>query len=263
MMELVRVICLIPSMTETLIECGINVVGRTRYCIHPKHKVNSIPILGGTKIINAAELMAQKPDLVILDKEENTKETGELLISLGCQIHVMHVRSLPDLAQELLQFADILNEVKFKELHLRIENILRHRGKHDFRRNFLKVSQYPRQGFYDDPLTLILPTVPKKVNYVIWKKPWMVIGRGTFIDDVLSFAGFELAHDLIEKYPQLTDLDQNVFHFFSSEPYPFLREWEDLKNQCPHSLLVDGEKISWFGIRSICFLEAVVELPQE
>lgn len=255
-MELVRVICLIPSMTETLIECGVNVVGRTRYCIHPEQKVKAIPVVGGTKKIHTAELMAQKPDLILLDKEENTKEMADLISSLGCQMHVIHINSLSGLAQELLELSVIFKETKLQELAERLENILQRRGREDFRRRLLdlsriQVSESQLQGH------LILP---QKLNYVIWKKPWMLIGRGTFIHDVLNFAGFELAHDLKDKYPKVADLDAGAVHLFSSEPYPFSREWGYLSKQYPQSLLVDGEKISWFGIRNLRFLQTVVDL---
>ena len=65
---------LVPSWTETLICAGVDVVGRTRFCIHPEGKVGSIAALGGTKNLKSQELMNLKPDLIILDQEENPKE---------------------------------------------------------------------------------------------------------------------------------------------------------------------------------------------
>ena len=47
-----RVVSLVPSLTETLIDCGVNVVGRTRFCIHPADRVHDIPAVGGTKQVN-------------------------------------------------------------------------------------------------------------------------------------------------------------------------------------------------------------------
>lgn len=48
-----RVVCMVPSWTETLIECGVKVVGRTRYCVHPGDRVavnadNALPRWFGT-----------------------------------------------------------------------------------------------------------------------------------------------------------------------------------------------------------------------
>ena len=62
---------LVPSITETLIEAGVEVVGRTRFCIHPAEKIKSISIVGGTKNIDWQKVEALKADALILDKEEN------------------------------------------------------------------------------------------------------------------------------------------------------------------------------------------------
>ena len=44
-----RIVSLVPSQTEFLIDIGAPVVGRTKFCIHPKESVKEIPIIGGTK----------------------------------------------------------------------------------------------------------------------------------------------------------------------------------------------------------------------
>ena len=66
-----RVVSLVPSWTETLLACGVNVVGRTRFCIHPAEKVESIPAIGGTKDLNRESLSELKPDLLLLDEPTN------------------------------------------------------------------------------------------------------------------------------------------------------------------------------------------------
>jgi len=68
-----RVVSLIPSWTETLIEASrhsdFEVVGRTRFCIHPDDCINNIPVVGGTKDVNWQRVMDCKPDLLLLDRE--------------------------------------------------------------------------------------------------------------------------------------------------------------------------------------------------
>ena len=54
--ECMKWVSLVPSWTETWLELGLNVVGRTRYCIHPIGKTKNIPIVGGTKDLNEAKL---------------------------------------------------------------------------------------------------------------------------------------------------------------------------------------------------------------
>lgn len=256
MMKNVRVICLIPSMTETLIECGVNIVGRTRYCIHPESIVKTIPILGGTKRVQKEELEKLNPDLVILDREENTKEMAQVIESLQIKMHVMHVTSLESLAKELGNLGLVLKNQSITELSHRGSALLKWRSQKqkDLRKRFLELS-----AMSDNPWGQNTKLeVPQKLNYVIWKKPWMIIGPETYIQDVLSFAGFQLAHEIKEKYPKI---DQLPFEptLFSSEPYPFDREWDEMQKTFPQSLLVDGEKISWFGIRNLQFLELLID----
>lgn len=57
-----RVICLVPSLTEALVECGVKVVGRTRFCVHPAERVAGIRVVGGTKDVDWAACAALRPD---------------------------------------------------------------------------------------------------------------------------------------------------------------------------------------------------------
>ena len=78
-----RVISLVPSLTLTLAELGLNksqLVGRTPWCIHPESFVQNVPVVGGTKTPNLNKIRNAQPDLVILDREENPKEFYEALI---------------------------------------------------------------------------------------------------------------------------------------------------------------------------------------
>ena len=254
MMKNVRVISLIPSITETLIECGVEIVGRTRYCVHPKPAVESIPILGGTKRVQTEDLLRLNPDLVILDREENTKEVAESIQALNLKMHVMHVISLKSLTDEFTKLSQVIENKDLADLARRMEQLVQWRSvnKTDLRENFLRTCAMP-----SSPWSLKDFGVPRELNYLIWKKPWMTIGPGTYIQDVLSFGGFFLAHQSQERYPKLTTLPDEPT-LFSSEPYPFAREWEEIKKAVSRSLLVDGEKISWFGIRSLRFLEALI-----
>lgn len=261
MMKIVRVICLIPSITETLLECGVQVVGRTRYCIHPQQKVQGIPIVGGTKRVQAAELAALNPDLIVMDKEENTKEMAEALTAHNLNLHVMHVQSLQDLERELQRLEEVL-QMQNRELGQLVQRLQRvlQKKKHvgDLRNLFLRKAAFDpaissSEGFLENTKGL-----PRKLNYIIWKNPWMMIGPQTYIQDVLSFVGFELAYQGTEKYPQITEIPFDQPTLYSSEPYPFFREWKAISQDHRQSLLVDGERVSWFGVRSLVFLEELV-----
>ena len=102
-----------PSLTETLIACGVEVVGRTRFCIHPAEVVSSIPIVGGTKDVDWDLCRRLDPDLVIMDREENTRPMAE-----SCPIawHATHVTSVGTVASDLGSLAGRLQSRRLQEL---------------------------------------------------------------------------------------------------------------------------------------------------
>ncbi len=77
-----RIISLVPSQTELLFDLGLNdeVVGVTKFCVHPENKFKSITKIGGTKKLNMEKIRSLNPDLIIGNKEENEKEQIETLM---------------------------------------------------------------------------------------------------------------------------------------------------------------------------------------
>lgn len=71
-----RIVSLVPSLTELLIDLGLtkSIAGRTRFCIHPENIVREIPVIGGTKNPNLDKIRDLKPDLIVANKEENRAE---------------------------------------------------------------------------------------------------------------------------------------------------------------------------------------------
>ena len=76
-----RIISLVPSQTELLYDLALDdrVVGITKFCIHPDHWFRNKIRVGGTKTVNIDIVRQLQPDLIIANKEENTKEDIELL----------------------------------------------------------------------------------------------------------------------------------------------------------------------------------------
>ncbi len=236
-----RVIVLVPSWTETLIEAGINVVGRTRFCIHPADKIKNIAIVGGTKNIAIEKIKKINPDLVVLDKEENTIQMVEQLSAENIKWVSTQVVSLKTCAEELRKLSEVFKSntqlQKMSEDYTKILNS-----------DFLNL-RIDLQSF-------------EKVNYVIWKKPWMVVGRDTFIGDVLS--RFQIELDLKEKkYFEISEEElKSSYCLFSSEPYPFEKEIEVLKQTGFRGQMVDGESFSWFGVRNLKFMKMFLKDPK-
>lgn len=84
----------------------------------------------------------------------------------------------------------------------------------------------------------------------------MVAASNTFIDAMLTIAGFQNAFADQTRYPEITPDDlrevQPDLLFLSSEPYPFgEKHIGELQQLCPSArvLLVDGEAFSWYGSR--------------
>ena len=76
-----RIVSLVPSLTELVCELGLagQLVGRTGFCVHPANVVRDVPKVGGTKTVNLAKLRALEPTHVILNKDENLRETADAL----------------------------------------------------------------------------------------------------------------------------------------------------------------------------------------
>ncbi len=221
-----RVVSLVPSITEALFDLGLTeneVVGRTKFCIHPKEKVRDVKMIGGTKNLNLDNIRALNPDLIIANKEENTKEQ---IIELQKEFKVMvtAISTIEDNYYLLKNLGNLL-------------------GKTEAAQNFnLKVYEIFER----------LPKVNKKCAYLIWNHPYMTIGKDTFIHEILTQLGFQNIFGQQRRYPEVNvkDLQEADYIFLSTEPFPFSQKHvEELKTRLPKSniMLVDGEAFSWYG----------------
>lgn len=242
-----RVVSMVPSWTETLIAAGVDVVGRTRFCIHPGDKIKSIPAVGGTKDWNWDKIRELKPDMIVLDKEENPKMMSEQ-------------QEIPFVATHVTAIEDMPQALKYLSQHLKNQKL------EEFAKEWEKVLEKPVVQKPDIPAVLQWGRTPskviKKVIYLIWKNPWMTVSADTFVGSVLSYCGQKkMLPTYPQKYPQidlenLTDKESTLL-LFSSEPYPFLKKQETLADLGFPYAFVDGEKLSWFGIRSLRFLQSL------
>lgn len=241
-----RIVSFIPSLTETLLACGAEVVGRTRYCVHPAGAVDGIPVVGGTKDADWGAVAALGPDLVVLDREENTRS---MAAACPCPSLAVHITSVGEAGPELSRLAAAAGLPALEAVAGRWSRA---------------AARPPRPGDLATLPGMIAwwrpPGAQPRVEYLIWRRPWMAVGRGTFIFSMLERMG--LADRLtphLEKYPriELEELDPaGTVLLFSSEPYPFARGREELLALGFSCGLIDGESYSWYGIRSLRFLEA-------
>ena len=242
---------MVPSWTETLIEAGVDVVGRTRFCIHPANKVKAIPAIGGTKDWNWEKIRELKPDLIVLDKEENPKMMAE---QQEIPFIATHVTAVDDLPLALDYLSEHLKNTKLAEFSKQWEKFLAKPLPLVTNENFKipAVLQWGRKP--QQPIDQII--------YLIWKKPWMTVSADTFIGSVLSFCGLKKYLPVYpQKYPQVNleklSNKESTLLLFSSEPYPFLKKQETLIKLGFPFAIVDGENLSWFGVRTLRFLESL------
>lgn len=226
-----RIVSLVPSQTEFLFDLGLEdeVIGITKFCIHPKVWFANKKKVGGTKNVHIQSVQELSPDLIIANKEENTKGDIMSLESL-CNVWVSDIRTFEDALQMMRSVSEMVN--RKKEAMQIIEQL-------ETNRNIFLAKQKKRS-------TAI---------YLIWKNPMMVAGTDTFIHEMMNLAGFDNSmkenrypivevSELIEMAPECILL--------SSEPYPFKqKDVDELQALLPHSkvFLVDGELFSWYGSR--------------
>lgn len=230
-----RIISLVPSQTELLADLDLEkeVVGITKFCIHPESWFRNKTRVGGTKQFNFEKIASLNPDLIIGNKEENEQEQIEQLMELY-PVWMSDIKTLPD----ALVMMNSIGELTGKKSEAEI------------------FSQKIKSEFSN--LTAQISTFKKRrVAYFIWKNPWMVAGENTFIDHILQLCGWEnVFAGMSSRYPEISmdNLSEKApdVVLLSSEPYPFKEKHiAELKTVLPHAqiLTVDGELFSWYGTR--------------
>ena len=230
-----RIVSLCPGITETLyaLQLEDEIVGRTRYCIYPKDNVKNVPAVAGTKDIKMDAIHEVKPDLIIVEKEENTEDIVKIL-EKHYPVFVAEVQSIEDAYRMIHDLGNVTDrESEANRLRKKIQDQFR-----------------------------LLPQVNgKRAAYVIWKKPYMVVGKDTYIQTVLEEMGFINPFTAFEgRYPAVTSEDfRNAnldYVLLASEPYPFkekhLAEFLEMMPTV-QPINVDGEMF-WYGPK---MLEAV------
>jgi ABC-type Fe3+-hydroxamate transport system substrate-binding protein len=227
-----RIISLVPSLTELLIDLGLTdqLIGRTRFCIHPEEKVEEIKIVGGTKNPNLEKIVELKPDFILANKEENRKEDIEMLDNYA-EVRVTEIDSIQDAILEISSLGNHLGVME--EASALVDKIS------------ALLNQRP-------------PANTLSVAYFIWKDPWMTVGNDTYIHDVLHKYNLNNVFGLQKRYPttSLEELKkkQPDLILLSSEPYPFKeKHLEEIKSVCPEATvqLINGEWFSWYGSRMV------------
>lgn len=229
-----KIISLVPSISELLVDLNLEnqLIGVTKYCIHPEHLISTTVNIGGTKTLQIERIKELKADLIIANKEENQKEQIEELMETQ-SVWVTDIRNLQD------------NWDFIEELGLRCHVQAEAKQLIDK----AKIEWEKVKNIFNN----------KSALYFIWRKPYMTIGKNTFIYSILNEIGINnLSHSLEGNYPEVSPdwiSKQSVdYLLLSSEPYPF-KEKHINEFQAIHPkakiILIDGEMCSWYGSRML------------
>lgn len=224
-----RIISICPAITETLIEIGLReeIIGRTKYCLYPTGQVEHIVVVGGTKQVNLDKILALKPDLVITEKEDNSKEIVEML-EKHVPVYVAQVESVQGAYQMIIDMGELCDREQAAQALVQ-----------DIQSRFEQ-----------------LPKNSARAGYIIWRKPYMAVGTTTYIHDVLTQLGFVNPFAALDgRYPEvskqiLIDAHLDVL-FLASEPFPFNEtHMAEFRSFLPHTdiQLIDGEMF-WYGAK--------------
>ena len=240
-----RIVSLVPSITELVCALGLSgeLVGRTGFCIHPKSALARVPKVGGTKSVNLEKIRALAPTHVIVNVDENKKETADALARFVPNVIVTHPLAPEDNLALYRQIGSAFGkEAEAERLSLQFEKALEE----------VRAGNYRR----------------RKVLYLIWKNPWMTVSRETYVSRMLALVGLDTLPVTSEsRYPELANLDIPGVELvlLSTEPFCFRESHarEIGKATGLPTRLIDGEMTSWYGPRAIAGLRYLAELGTE
>ena len=241
-----RVVSLVPSLTETLFDLGLGldeVVGRTPWCIHPA-AAHDVPVVGGTKTPNLTQIFNARPDVVVLDREENPKAVHDTLVEQGVAVVVSTVEHPSDVPALLRELGEAVGRAEDGE----------------------RLAIATEAALAGQPSA---KTPGPRVAPMIWHEPLMAVGPRRYAGALLEVMGWTVP-DLEpggNGYPVVTP-QALVEHrieglLLSSEPHAFTMEEgeaiadavEALGAPRPWCRLIDGEALTWFGSRTHRSLE--------
>ncbi|MBT1702125.1 ABC transporter substrate-binding protein [Chryseosolibacter indicus] len=225
-----RIISLVPSQTELLHDLGLNeeVIGITKFCIHPVGWLKTKTIIGGTKNFWFDVIGELNPNLIIGNKEENYIE-GIQELSKKYPVWMSDIKNLSEALAMINSIGNLVGRSESADALIQQIN---------------------------SSFTSVKKMLSKRVLYLIWRNPWMAAASETFIHDMLLRLGLVNCLQSEQRYPVLssediTSLDPDII-MLSSEPFPFQEKHiGEIESLCPTAkvILIDGEMFSWYGSR--------------
>jgi len=252
-----KIVSLVPSQTELLFDLGLEseVIGITKFCIHPEHWFKNKARVGGTKNINIKTVKEIHPDLIIANKEENNKSQIEEL-AINYPVWISDISTLEDALDMIVSIGEMVDR-----------KLQAQKMTDSIKAGFDELQRNISADRYQD-LT---------AGYLIWRNPYMAAGGNTFIHNMMKYCGFKNIFESHERYPTVSDFekikmeDRNAamgcqLLLLSSEPYPFRQKHiDEIQSLLPGTkiILVDGEMFSWYGSRLLQAPRYFLQLRRE
>lgn len=223
----VRVVSLVPSVTESLLAWGVVPVAVTRFCEQP-----SLLAVGGTKNPDLDAIVGLAPDLVVVNDEENRREDADALVERGIAVHSCSPRSVHDVAPAMAALASAVGA----------PGAVGGSG----------AGSGPGEGAALEPLE----PLGLRAFVPIWRRPWMTLAGDTYGSSLLASIGVANAFaDATDRYPtvELADLaDRSIDVVLApSEPYAFTPAHLDALRPHAPVVEVDGQDLFWWGVRTL------------
>lgn len=219
----VRVVSLVPSVTETLLAWGVEPVACTRFCEQPR-----LRHVGGTKDPDIAAIVALSPDLVVVDEEENRLQDHAALVDAGLAVHVLAVRDLAGLDEQMAGLAAAV-DATWTPLGSVIEPT-------STRRAYVPIWKRPWMALGE-------PTYGSAVLRALGVAN-VAAGDGPYPELDPSGASAR-GVDLV---------------LAPSEPYPFGERHRAELDAVAPTILVDGRDLLWWGVRTTTALERLARV---
>lgn len=242
-----RIVSLVPSATETLFELGLGdqVAGITRFCRLPEAALKTKPQVGGTKNPKLNRILELRPDVVIMDQDENRKEDAEALLQHGIRLFTTFPHTVHDSIDIIARMG---NDFGAKARATEWCDELRER------------------------IATHTPLTRSRTLILIWPRPFITINSDTYVHNTASFFGFDSVFAKhAERYPRIsaTEIEDCAADavLLPTDPYPFQPKHAAALKQKFGSLpaakkdrfwICDGTYLTWHGYAT---LRALREFP--